>query len=126
MKEYVEPEWSNLGKKLTKLQLEGTDSEADEEIDSDDDFDEDLYCIACDKSFKKEKALRNHENSKKHKENIELLKKHLQDEDEEMRSDKHSDESMEKEESFEKEENQVKEEDNEEEEVEENIVKASK
>ena len=122
MKEYVQPEWSNLGKKIDKLKLEEDESEAENaENDSDDDFDNDLYCIACDKLFKKEKALRNHENSKKHKENIEMLKQHLLDEDEEMRTEKCSDESMEKQENFEN--NEIEQEV---EELEENIPKTSK
>merc|ERR1712168_1380682 len=36
-----------------------------------------LYCIACDKNFKSDKALANHEKSKKHKENVVLIKNEL-------------------------------------------------
>lgn len=40
-----------------------------------------LYCPACDKSFKTEKAMRNHEKSKKHREMVALLKQQLEEED---------------------------------------------
>lgn len=44
---------------------------------SEDDEEEYLFCVACDKNFKSEKALSNHEKSKKHKENVELIKEQL-------------------------------------------------
>uniref|UniRef100_A0A8C0C6U4 DnaJ homolog subfamily C member 21 n=2 Tax=Balaenoptera musculus TaxID=9771 RepID=A0A8C0C6U4_BALMU len=40
-----------------------------------------LYCPACDKSFKTEKAMRNHEKSKKHREMVALLKQQLEEEE---------------------------------------------
>lgn len=40
-----------------------------------------LYCIACKKAFKSQKALANHEGTKKHMEILAELKKHLQAED---------------------------------------------
>lgn len=43
---------------------------------------EGLYCPACDKSFKTEKAMRNHEKSKKHREMVALLKQQLEKEEE--------------------------------------------
>nr|KAF6440353.1 DnaJ heat shock protein family (Hsp40) member C21 [Rousettus aegyptiacus] len=43
---------------------------------------DDLYCPACDKSFKTEKAMRNHEKSKKHREMVALLKQQLEEEEE--------------------------------------------
>ncbi|XP_036919046.1 dnaJ homolog subfamily C member 21 [Sturnira hondurensis] len=43
---------------------------------------EELYCPACDKSFKTEKAMRNHEKSKKHREMVALLKQQLEKEEE--------------------------------------------
>ncbi|XP_047103483.1 dnaJ homolog subfamily C member 21 [Schistocerca piceifrons] len=45
--------------------------ERPEEVDDDDDG---LYCFVCQKLFKSEKSFANHENSKKHKENLELMK----------------------------------------------------
>uniref|UniRef100_A0A8C5SR07 DnaJ heat shock protein family (Hsp40) member C21 n=1 Tax=Laticauda laticaudata TaxID=8630 RepID=A0A8C5SR07_LATLA len=44
-------------------------------------FDE-LYCPACDKSFKTEKAMKNHEKSKKHREIVALLRQQLEEEEE--------------------------------------------
>uniref|UniRef100_A0A8C0QVN3 C2H2-type domain-containing protein n=1 Tax=Canis lupus dingo TaxID=286419 RepID=A0A8C0QVN3_CANLU len=43
---------------------------------------DDLYCPACDKSFNTEKAMRNHEKSKKHQEIVALLKQRLEEEEE--------------------------------------------
>lgn len=40
-----------------------------------------LYCPAWDKSFKTEKALRNHEKSRKHREMAALLKQQLEEEE---------------------------------------------
>lgn len=53
----------------------------DDEEDGSEDEDE-LYCVACDKAFKSDKAFANHENSKKHQENVELLKRAMAEEDE--------------------------------------------
>lgn len=86
---------------LRQLELAyiGTDSES--EIDENGDFavsDEngdgaeecyvdDLYCVACNKAFKNISSFENHEISKKHREKIELLKKHMQQEDKEYTND---------------------------------------
>ncbi|CAF1085171.1 unnamed protein product [Adineta ricciae] len=51
--------------------------------DSDDDINE-LYCVACNKSFKSDKAFLNHENSRKHKEFVQLMKAHIQQENEDL------------------------------------------
>ncbi|XP_054612421.1 dnaJ homolog subfamily C member 21 [Dunckerocampus dactyliophorus] len=45
------------------------------------DYYDDLYCPACDKSFKSDKALKNHEKSKKHKEMVALLRQQLEEDD---------------------------------------------
>nr|XP_060617363.1 dnaJ homolog subfamily C member 21 [Anolis sagrei ordinatus] len=47
-------------------------------------FYDDLYCPACDKSFKTDKAMKNHEKSKKHREMVALLRQQLEEEDEEF------------------------------------------
>lgn len=39
-----------------------------------------LYCVACNKSFKNESSMRNHEPSKKHRDNIERLRLEMLDE----------------------------------------------
>ena len=49
--------------------------------EEDSDFDESLFCVACNKSFKSAKSFENHEKSKKHKDNVEILKKHMSEED---------------------------------------------
>jgi len=49
---------------------------ADEDVEMVDEF----YCIACDKTFKSDKALSNHEKSKKHKENMELIRTEMENE----------------------------------------------
>uniref|UniRef100_A0A4W5PVS8 DnaJ homolog subfamily C member 21 n=1 Tax=Hucho hucho TaxID=62062 RepID=A0A4W5PVS8_9TELE len=46
------------------------------------DYYDDLYCPACDKSFKSDKAMKNHEKSKKHREMVVLLRQQLEEEDE--------------------------------------------
>ncbi|XP_075397041.1 dnaJ homolog subfamily C member 21 [Tenrec ecaudatus] len=58
---------------------EGKDSEEEGT-----DLFDDLYCPACDKSFKTEKAMRNHEKSKKHREMVALLKQQLEEEEEQF------------------------------------------
>uniref|UniRef100_A0A1A7YM58 DnaJ homolog subfamily C member 21 n=1 Tax=Iconisemion striatum TaxID=60296 RepID=A0A1A7YM58_9TELE len=42
---------------------------------------DDLYCPACDKSFKSEKAMKNHEKSKRHREMVVLLRQQLEEEE---------------------------------------------
>ncbi|XP_075943660.1 dnaJ homolog subfamily C member 21 isoform X2 [Anarhichas minor] len=46
-----------------------------------DDYYDGLYCPACDKSFKSDKSMKNHEKSKKHRELVALLRKQLEEED---------------------------------------------
>ncbi|XP_033636350.1 dnaJ homolog subfamily C member 21-like [Asterias rubens] len=43
---------------------------------------EGLFCLACNKEFKSDKAFDNHQNSKKHKENVALLKEQMAEDDE--------------------------------------------
>ncbi|XP_017262992.1 dnaJ homolog subfamily C member 21 isoform X2 [Kryptolebias marmoratus] len=45
---------------------------------------DDLYCPACDKSFKSDKAMKNHEKSKKHREMVVLLRQQLEEEDDSL------------------------------------------
>ncbi|KAH6941953.1 hypothetical protein HPB50_024906 [Hyalomma asiaticum] len=56
----------------------GVESASD---DSEDDDPDELYCVACDKCFKSDKAFANHEKSKKHKENVQFLKEAMQEEE---------------------------------------------
>lgn len=104
--EYKEQSWaamSELEKELQQIEAQygkefGDASESEEEEleknseeggeaeqpDGDeltiDDYD-DLYCPACDKSFKSDKAMKNHEKSKKHREMVALLRQQLEEED---------------------------------------------
>ncbi|XP_072228105.1 dnaJ homolog subfamily C member 21 isoform X2 [Leuresthes tenuis] len=60
---------------------EGGDAEQpDGDVLTIDDYD-DLYCPACDKSFKSDKAMKNHEKSKKHREMVALLRQQLEEEE---------------------------------------------
>ncbi|XP_072517839.1 dnaJ homolog subfamily C member 21 [Salminus brasiliensis] len=70
----------------TEEELDDTQDRVDADaVDGADDVDEfydDLYCPACDKSFKSDKAMKNHEKSKKHREMVALLRQQLEEEDE--------------------------------------------
>lgn len=80
----VQPEWSKFDNfKMELEELEKTLAEEfgdnlsnSSENDSEDELNS-LYCVACNKIFKTPKSFHNHEFSKKHKENIELLKTSL-------------------------------------------------
>ncbi|KAM9307445.1 dnaJ homolog subfamily C member 21 isoform 2-T2 [Pholidichthys leucotaenia] len=106
--EYEEQSWaamSKLEKELQQIEAQygkefgdATESE-EEELDTReknseeggageedltiDDYD-DLYCPACDKSFKSDKAMKNHEKSKKHREMVALLRQQLQEEEDSL------------------------------------------
>ncbi|XP_053672963.1 dnaJ homolog subfamily C member 21 [Anopheles nili] len=45
---------------------------------------DDLYCVACAKMFTNRSSYENHETSKKHKQNVELLRKQMREEQEEQ------------------------------------------
>ncbi|XP_055541276.1 dnaJ homolog subfamily C member 21 [Wyeomyia smithii] len=47
---------------------------------------DDLYCVACDKMFNNRKSFENHESSKKHKQNIQLLREQMRKEDDDLAS----------------------------------------
>ncbi|KAG7269830.1 hypothetical protein CRUP_032353 [Coryphaenoides rupestris] len=57
----------------------GGEAQPDEELVVD--YYDDLYCPACDKSFKSDKSMLNHEKSKKHKEMAVLLRRQLEEDD---------------------------------------------
>lgn len=92
LENYCESEWSSMSvlehelKEIEerldndKLVKNGNKRSEKEESDSNNELDN-LYCIACDKTFKSEKAFANHENSKKHKINVATLKSVLEQED---------------------------------------------
>ena len=60
-----------------------SDGQGDQDSDEAEDAElyDGLYCPACDKSFKTEKALRNHETSKKHREMVAFLHQQSEEED---------------------------------------------
>uniref|UniRef100_A0A9J7Z608 DnaJ homolog subfamily C member 21 n=2 Tax=Cyprinus carpio TaxID=7962 RepID=A0A9J7Z608_CYPCA len=100
--DYKEQSWaamSELEKELQQMEAQygqefgdASESEEDEEevengqekadgaVEMNDYYD-DLYCPACDKSFKSDKAMKNHEKSKKHREMVALLRQQLEEED---------------------------------------------
>ncbi|CAG5130248.1 unnamed protein product [Candidula unifasciata] len=56
--------------------------EAEENGEEDDTvYYDDLYCVACNKAFKSDRAFSNHENSRKHKEMMAVLAEEMQHED---------------------------------------------
>ncbi|XP_069076861.1 dnaJ homolog subfamily C member 21 isoform X2 [Pleurodeles waltl] len=57
------------------------DDKASNEVEDDIDFYDDLYCPACDKTVKTDKAMKNHEKSKKHREMVSLLRQQLLEEE---------------------------------------------
>ncbi|KAI8034125.1 dnaJ homolog subfamily C member 21 [Drosophila gunungcola] len=81
-----------------------TDEDEDAEVgeDSEDDIDpeadkfeveyvDDLYCVACNKTFKNAKARANHEESKKHRDNVERLCQEMEEEEEAFNDASHED-----------------------------------
>ncbi|XP_013864773.1 dnaJ homolog subfamily C member 21 [Austrofundulus limnaeus] len=110
--EYQEQSWaamSELEKELQQIEAQygkefgdASESEEDElQIDTQERNDEDggdteqlddltiecyddLYCPACDKFFKSDKAMKNHEKSKKHREMVVLLRQQLEEEEDSL------------------------------------------
>jgi DnaJ family protein A protein 5 len=93
-----EPEWSkfsNIQPELNNIEAAVT-AEFGEES-SDEESANSLYCIACTKIFKTHKAFSNHENSKKHKDNVLLMKVSMNEDDlffesEQIETDDYTDE----------------------------------
>lgn len=82
--EYKEETWASLSGLEEDLAQMNThlDSEFGRDNDvtdsqSDEEEVEQYYCVACDKAFKTEKALVNHEKSRKHKENAAAIKREM-------------------------------------------------
>lgn len=96
LKNYQVAEWSkftNFENELKHIEAnlaaefghEISGSSDDNDDDDSDDLDV-LYCVACNKVFKTQKAFTNHENSKKHRDNILLMKAEMIVDDEEFTS----------------------------------------
>lgn len=85
MANFKESDWSKFSNVEAELKVIEDSLIAEygsgDEVKSDDDSANCLYCVACNKVFKTEKAFQNHEKSKKHKENIELIKYEMYDEE---------------------------------------------
>merc|ERR1712102_159565 len=81
-----EDEEDDLSDEADDLDLEAPQADA-EDLELDPDLEQalmdDLYCVACNKAFKSSKAFSNHEKSKKHLQNVELLKEEIGEEEEE-------------------------------------------
>ena len=83
LKEYQEQDWNSmtrLEKNLTEV-TSHIDEEFGDDNSSSQSESEDIdsfYCIACEKLFKSDKALKNHEKSKKHRERVALIKEHME------------------------------------------------
>ncbi|KAG5899883.1 hypothetical protein JTB14_012346 [Gonioctena quinquepunctata] len=82
-----QPEWAkfeNVKSGLEEIEKSLAEQFGEEfsnsESDDEESFDN-LYCVACNKMFKTPKAFQNHENSKKHKENVEILKDSMLEEE---------------------------------------------
>ncbi|OXU22179.1 hypothetical protein TSAR_014040 [Trichomalopsis sarcophagae] len=89
LKEHKESEWSkfsNIQSELKNIEASlaaefGEELSSDEEKESDLEDSNALYCVACTKLFKTQKAFSNHENSKKHKDNVAALKASMVEDD---------------------------------------------
>lgn len=88
MKDYKESEWlkfSNVENGLKQIeehldQVFGENASSEENENFDEKSNSSFFCVACNKVFKTDKAFANHEKSKKHKENIQMLKKTMVEE----------------------------------------------
>lgn len=89
LENYKESEWTSMaaleeGLKQIEEHLDSNEekkqSKTAENTGNSDEEEDNLYCIACDKAFKSDKAFANHENSKKHKTNVSFLKQELENE----------------------------------------------
>lgn len=89
---FQETEWSAmtaLEEDLLRLETElgdqfGDPTPQDVEDEEEDDYIDELFCVACNKAFKSERAFVNHEKSKKHKENVAALQEDMRREDEDL------------------------------------------
>ncbi|CEP13271.1 hypothetical protein [Parasitella parasitica] len=71
--DYQTPEWAKVDDLV--------DSELDEDQQEEEEINE-FYCVVCDKGYKSEKQFSSHENSKRHIDNVEILRQEmLADED---------------------------------------------
>lgn len=77
LRDHNESEWSkfsNIEAELKNIEANLTAEFGMDSKEATTENDNILYCIACNKIFKTHKAFTNHENSRKHKENVSMLK----------------------------------------------------
>lgn len=104
LKEHKVSEWSkfsNIEAALKNIEA-NLAQEFGENLSSNGDTDDEnavddnsLYCVACNKIFKTHKAFTNHENSRKHKDNVTMMKASMVKDDEEFENSQDSDVSSE-------------------------------
>ncbi|XP_020808179.1 dnaJ homolog subfamily C member 21 [Drosophila serrata] len=70
------------------------DSEDESDTDLEVEYVDDLYCVACNKTFKNAKARTNHEESKKHRDNVERLRQEMEAEEEAFNGDASHEDSL--------------------------------
>ncbi|KAK2587205.1 hypothetical protein KPH14_002948 [Odynerus spinipes] len=90
LKEHTISEWSkfsNVEAELKHIEANlaaefGEELSSDRNTEDEDSIDDNtLYCVACNKLFKTHKSFTNHENSKKHKENVASMRESMIEED---------------------------------------------
>lgn len=74
--DYQTPEWAKMDDTVVDSELE--DIEEEEEDEQVNEF----YCVVCDKGYKSEKQFTSHENSKRHINNVEILRQEMLADDE--------------------------------------------
>lgn len=88
--EYKEESWASLSGleedlAVMNAQLDSVFGQDDDVTDSQSEEEEvePFYCIACDKAFKSDKALQNHEKSRKHVHNVAAIKREMAEDEKE-------------------------------------------
>ncbi|CAD6227433.1 GSCOCG00001115001-RA-CDS [Cotesia congregata] len=117
LQEHKESDWckfSNIEDELKTIEANlaaefGDELSGDSEDDNEESESDILYCVACNKHFKTPKAFVNHENSKKHKENVAVMKNVMMDDDK-MFEDKSSKSTSEEEKISDEDEDEVEDE----------------
>ena len=67
--DYQTPEWAKVEDDIDS-ELEKDDEEQEEEVNE-------FYCVVCDKGYKSEKQFTSHESSKRHIDNLEILRQEM-------------------------------------------------
>ncbi|KAI8076546.1 uncharacterized protein B0P05DRAFT_512069 [Gilbertella persicaria] len=83
--EYQVPEWA---------QVEEEELDEEEDLSEEEEQADEFYCVVCDKAYKSERQFTSHELSKRHNENLELLRQEMLEEDENFEFGKEVDENL--------------------------------